>query len=262
MERRILVSRELQELISHNRYKVDPSKKFISRCIDGRYENSSDLPALAIPGADAGELALIFATGNIYGFEVDEEKTFETLVKVVGGIENLRFHTDAHASKDSVLAGCGHMKQIFSKIQIYHIEEKETKFIQEKAREAKNEGAKEIVLQGEHKEGAVVFVSGDYSFFPQDDLEAEEGRVHAQAFIFHKSLVDERHKILCEKLIENKAVKLFDGLDGEYLYQVLSQTTEDHLFEAAKQLASGLPIYEVAFDDDGDFEIEKIDTVQ
>ena len=46
-----------------------------------------------------------------------------------------------------------------------------------------------------------------------------------------------------------------NGEDEEWLYNALFETSEIHLMETAKRLAKGLPIYEVEFNDNGDYKI-------
>ena len=79
---------QIQFLIKENSYPVDEKNKFLSRCIDGRYKNRSKLPALALPGGDLGQLALVIACSNDFGLEINYEKVFQSLIKVIGGIKN------------------------------------------------------------------------------------------------------------------------------------------------------------------------------
>ncbi len=261
MEKLKLNKQQVYDLTVDNRYKIDPARKFLSRCIDGRYENSENLPPLAIPGADAGEMAIILATANDYGFEVDREKAFRALIDVIGGMRNLQFHTDNHAEAGATLGGCGHLKQMSLDPEAYSLKPDQVEFVKEKFDQAKKQGAEEVVLTGEHLEGAVLQVKGPFSITPRSSLETKEGKKPVEVFVFHASLVDERHRALADKLIESGAVKLYQGQDGEYLYQVISETTEDHLMETAKRLAKGLPIYEVVFRNDGSFEIREMGEV-
>lgn len=258
MDKRILNLEEVQQLVAENRYKVTTDHKFTSRCIDGRYHNKKDLAPVGIPGADAGDLALIMATGNSYGFEVDLDKAYKTLAEMVGGEKNLQFHTDLHAKQETVLGGCGHFKQMTINPKAYHLEKDQVEFVKKKFGQAKKKGAEEIVLHGEHMEEAVLLLSGPYSVYPRFNLDTDEGNAEVEVFIYHQGLSHERYKILAEKLIKNKAVKLYNGLDHEYLYQALSETAENHLMETAKRLAKGLPIYQVKFKDDGEFEVKEM----
>ncbi len=115
------------------------------------------------------------------------------------------------------------------------------------------------ILEDDHLEGAVLIVSGPYGILPQYKLATSKRDVLTQAFVFHKSLVDERHRALAKALIESKAVILFEGCDEEYLYEVLSSTTEDYLMDMVKGTAKGLSIFEVVFDETGDFTLEERD---
>lgn len=277
MQKLILNEEQIREILRENRYKINPETRFLCRCIDGRYglevgswkletrqstNNQIGLPALAIPGADCGELAIVFSAANTFGFEVDEKKAFDSLVEVVNGLKNLRFHTDTHAPKNLVMGGCGHMKKIEENLDLYNLTKEQLNFIKTKAKEAKKKGAKEFVLEGDHQEGAVVIVRGGWSVYPRYVLSTSQGPTEVEIFVFHQSLVDERHKALVKALIKNKAVKIPGEEIEEYLYMTLTETTDLHLFETAKFLAKELPIYQASFENSGDFELSHIDTVK
>lgn len=240
---------EVELWVSQNIYL--PSLKLMARCIDGRYKNDKDLPALALPGGDAGELALLFATANKFGFAIDIQKAYDTLVEVVGGETNLRFHTDSHVADGIVMRGCGHIKQMGLDLKAYDMLEEQLRFIKSQFEKvSQNNPNCQARLEGEHMEGAVLLVNGKYGIYPQ-----LEGK---QVFIFHKSLVDARHRILCKELVDQKAVTLPKDCDDEYLYESLSSVTEDHLLETAKRLAKGLPIYEVNIKDANTVQVENV----
>ncbi len=260
MSKIILSSSEVRGLILENRYKVNPDAKFISRCIDGGYKNGPNLPALAIAGADAGELAVIFATANTYGFKLREEKVFETLSQVVGGVNNLRFHTIENT--ETSLKGCGYIKQLSLSPEDFQVTSEQVAFITKKAEEAIAKGAILAEVDAEDTEGAVLVITGPYGVFPQYAFETSKGKMRTQVFEFHQGLVDERHKTLSKELVKNRAVELYEGCDEEYLYEVLSSTTEDHFMETAKRLAQGLTIFSVVFEEGGDFTLEETDTIK
>jgi len=275
MNKIILSLEQVNELVRENRYKVDEKRKFISRCIDGRYENEKDLPALAFPGADLGELIMILSAGNFYGFEVDFEKARESLINVIGGEENYRIHTDSHADPKVPAGGCGHWKQINLDSKGYDLNPDQIELIKKEAfdyvKKFGTDEKKYITLQGEHLEGAVLLIKGKWGVYPQLQLETDYGKRLVQVFIYHQSLVDERHRALAKELIKNKAVifRLDPGLrrddkeseDENWLYNALSDISENHLMETSKRLAKGLPIYQVIFEDDGGFDIKEQGTV-
>ncbi len=206
-------------------------------------------------------MAVIFATANTYGFEVNGRRAFQTLVEVVGGIKNIQFHTDSHAEKNVAAGGCGHLKQMILDPRAYFMERDQIEFVKILLAQAKKEGACETVLHGEHLEGAVLQVRGNESVLPRATIEKGMGRREVEVFVYQASLVDERHRALAQKLIANKAVKLYNDLDADYLYQAISEVTEDHLMETVKRLAKGLPIYAVNFKNDGSLEIKEMGKV-
>lgn len=252
MNKIILSLEQVNEFVGENKYKVDQKTKFISRCIDGRYENEENLPALAFPGADVGEMTMIFASSNSYGFEVNEEKVLKSLVEVVGRKENFRLHTDSHADPKVTAAGCGHWKQINLDPKAYNLETTQIDFIKKNLNIGKS-----VTLHGEHMEGAVLLVKGNFGVYPQYQLETDQGKRLTEVFVYHQSLVDERHRALAKELIKNRAVVFKNGEDEEWLYNAFSDVSENHLMETAKRLAKGLPIYSVIFEEDGSFKINQ-----
>jgi hypothetical protein len=253
----ILSKEQIHKLVSENRYRVDPKNAFLSRCIDERYQDELKLSPLALPGADAGELALLFATANKFGFEINEEKAYYALVDVVDGIKNLHFHTSKEHESDPV-GGCGHFQQLSLDPESYHLGKEQVKFIKIKVKNSVLLGAEDVVLVGEHLRGAVLQIHGDYAVYPAYAMETEEGRERVEFFEFHETLVGRRHRVLAKKLIETQAVKLFEGCDEEYLYEVLTETTDEHFYETVKRLAPGIPMYEIAFKENGGFKIEEM----
>ena len=210
MDKLILDKGQIQEFVFNNKYRVNERTKFLSRCVDGRYPTSlefrgasEDLPPLALPGADAGQLSLIFATANIYGFEVDKEKSFKVVIDIVEGIENINFHSDHHGDPKIPASGCGHIKQQNLDPEAYGLGNDQMDFIKTVLTKAKKKGAKETVLEGEHQEGAVLQINGSYSVYPRHSLDTEGGKAQVQTFIFHSTLVNERNKLIAKKLIED-----------------------------------------------------------
>ncbi|OGK62878.1 hypothetical protein A2334_01790 [Candidatus Roizmanbacteria bacterium RIFOXYB2_FULL_38_10] len=261
MQKILLSKEQIFHLARENKYEVKEDGQYRSRCIDGRYGDTPNLPGLAIPGADAGELVLIIAASNEYGFELDKDKAYRTLVEIIGGENNLGFHTDIHTQKGNVFEGCGHMSQILLTPKDYGVTSEDLQFVTNTFTKAKIQGAKEQILREDHIEGAVVLVKGEYSIYPQYDALVEGHRKHTQVFVYHTDLVNKRHRLLAKSLYENKAVTLPQGCDDEYLYEVLSETGEAHLMETLKCLGAALPIYEVTFDKDGGVDLEEMGVV-
>lgn len=261
MSKVIFSNEQVAEIVQANKYPVDAKSAYLSRCIDGRYSDRNNLPPLALAGADLGELALIKSAGNIYGFEVDLKKTYQVLVELLGGINNFQMHTDSHGDPKIAAAGCGHLKQMKLDPGAYHLTQEDVLTLSEIAEDAKKKGATEVKLEGDHIEGAVLQVVGNYSVKTRYFLQSDSGTREVEIFVFHETLVNKRHKALAKALIQTAAVRMVNGLDAEYLSEVLSETTEDHLMETAKRLAKGLPIYLATFAEDGGFDLKEMGTV-
>lgn len=258
MNNKNLTIDEVINLVKTNSYEVTEKNKLLSRCIDGRYENSDNLAPIGFPGGDIGVLVVIIAAANNFGFEIDLQKAYQSLIEVIGGKKNFGLHTDSHADLKKIASGCGHFKQINLDSKAYNLTKEQVDFIYKKIAEVKKSGAKEIILHGDHLEGAVLLVYGDSkSVMNQFTVKGKT----IQVFVFHQTLANLRNKLLATKLVENKAVKLSSGLDEDYLYTALSEVTEVHLMETAKRLAKGLPIYKAAFEDDGQTEIKEMGVV-
>ena len=260
MNKVILSFKDISFLVKENRYRVNPKTWFLSRCIDGRYKNSSDLEALALPGADLGEISIVVAACLTYGYDYDLEKIMAVFVDVVGDEDSLRTHTDSHGDKNIYASGCGHFAQITKDPKAYGLNE----FLVEEIRKLftskfKNQlgGKSYIVLSGDHLEGAVLVIEGDWGIYPQYVLETNEGKKPVQVFVYHKTLVERRRRLMAKKLLEKKAIVFRNGENEEMLYQALNEVGEDHFFETAKRLAKDLFIYQVVFQGNGDFKIKE-----
>jgi hypothetical protein len=265
MQKRKLIIEEVEELVLENRYPVDEETWFLSRCIDGRYQSTSEveeersdgktsevkLEPLAKPGADIGDLMMVFAANKEYGLEIESKNIFKAVLETVGGFENFRFHTDYH-NQQSFL-GCRHFKQGLNDPQAYGLAEDDIATISQFLSKIKKKGATGKVLEGEHLESAVLIIKGDsWSISPQLVFNREL----IEIFVYHKTLDNRRRRILSQHLLPH--VKAVFPVDEEYLYQILSQVTDDQLLETVTRLAKDLPIYDVKFEKNGEFEIKNL----
>lgn len=261
MDKLTLTLTQAHEFVQNARCDIDQKAKFTARCIDGRYAVSNPLPPLAIAGGDAGQIAVFMAAATIYGFELNTEMLVKILIDVVGGSENLGYHTDTHAHDAVGCAGCGHIKQIRLDPEAYNLTPDQVKTLDSIIAKTMKSGAREITLDGDHHETAVMIVAGPYTILPQQEIQTDEGALTVQVFTTHKSLTDARNDVLCERLVAEGAVTLADGLGEEYLYECVSEVCDNHLMETAKRLAKGLPIYSIQFNEEGSAKIEDMGLV-
>lgn len=251
------------ELVMNNKYKLETEDSYISRCVTGRYDNEKGLPMISLPGGDAGELALLYSTAHSHGFEVLFDKAFLVLCTLIGGIQHFSLHTDNPTKQSLIGSGCFYMNEIYTDPVTYSLEETHMEVLKKQLAAVKARGVEEKVLSMDSVEGAILLVKGEMGIYPQYEYESElDGRdIKTQVYVYQKTLVNRRRKIFVDQLIAENAVKMFEGCDDEYLYQVLSNEAENHLFEFLKKRADGLPIYAVEIDDKQKISIEHYDNV-
>ena len=249
MAKIVLTKEQINQLIFKNRYPIIEEKKFFSCCFEEVFEDKENPCPLTLPGGDLGEMAVILATGNDFGFEIDFEKAFESLSKLIGGERNFSFHNHLFSSFD-----CSYWQEVKKEPKAFNLTQREINLLQKKT---KHFLVNQKSLKKDSYKTAVLLIKGYWSVYPRYFLETEEGKKEVSVFLYQKTLVDNRRKILAKKLIDEKAVKLYAGCDAEYLYQVMSEEGEIHLFEAITRLAKDLPIFQVNFDEEGGFTVEK-----
>lgn len=265
MKKITLNQEQIFQLIKNNQFTAQ-FNKITCRCIDGRYKNKAEEDkvkkapaALTIPGADIGQIAIIFASANNFGFEINKDKLLKTYKEFLGGWHNFHYHSDDHHSPLKLAAGCGYYNLIKNNPDKFYLQDEDINFIDKQLVFISQQSTQEI-LHNDHDEGAIVLVKGEVGIYPRHGFtvksDGEEKKIEASVFIFNQTLFNHRQKILAKKMINGGVVKLFSGLDEEYLAFTLIETAEVHLFETLNQLAKGLPIYQVIFDEKFDFQVK------
>ena len=257
----LLTQEDAFELVKSNQYKVEQSRKYHSRCISGQYKNAPNLPGLTIPGGDAGELALLYATANSYGFEVDYQQAFQILIELIGGSRFFSIDLDSVRSSSQRADGCIFRNAWIISPPTYSLEPNQITILQEQTATAKKNGAQELVLDDEHREGAIIILHGEYSVYPQYIFRFEDRSIDTQIYLYQQTLADRRRKELARLWFTKRAVSLYPRLDEEYLYEALSEMAENQLFAGLKTEAQGLPIYKVTIDKDNYIDISRYDEI-
>lgn len=109
--------------------------------------------------------------------------------------------------------------------------------------------------------GAIIQIKGNYTIPDFVVIQTEIGVAKIDLYIYHYSHTNNSNRLMAKKVMENKAVEfVFDG-DEEYLYEALSDTSDQQYYEKIKTLAPGLPIYSVVFKEDGRYDVEEIGKV-
>ena len=235
----------IYELVRNNIYDIPQEKRFICRDFNGDYENNEKLPALAIPGADFGQLITLLSTANSYGFEIDIQKAF-TALKTVIGEEDFIFDNAAELYKDF--------------IQKYQNDLSVTEEDMQKLEDMINAASFNVSHFPSRKDvgaGAILIIDGNKGIYPRFQFQTNNGLLTGTVYVFHRYLADERNKSLAASLVNTDAVTLYEGCDEEYLYAAITETMDTHFFQIANTMLPNLPIYTVTFAASGTFDIEQ-----
>jgi hypothetical protein len=255
-QKTFLTPEQVEVFVNTNKYEINQSQWYLSRCIDGRYESEAGLEPLAKPGADIGDLMMMLAANTQYALNLTPEIMLDVLINTVGGKENFRIHTDCHnhhhEDKKEKCLGCGHLKQATLDKDAYGLEKEDIDFIFEALHQLKSNGAKNNVLEGDHLEKAVIILkSQNYSIYPK--IKKETGNI--KCFVYSKTLDDKRRRLLAQNLLPH--IKSDRDINEEYLYEILTTVSDQQLFETVSRLAPEHPIYNVEIDEEGEVVIKE-----
>lgn len=240
---------DMSRFVNDFRYALEGERQ-LSCCVDGRMVESEELAPAARPGADAGDLMAALAA--LRALDVPDIKhlhtvVLTTVVHAAGGARRFRFHTDEHAAyhegepREVIARGCGHLKQAEIDPHAYGLEPEDMKAIFECLLWLRDEGAKEVVLEGKHGETAVLVVDSD-------TFGVRHGDGHSrQAFVYHATLNRERLKELAGELAKIRVLKGVH-LNDEDILAALVAASDRQRNETLTRLAKGLPVYEVTRD--------------
>lgn len=239
-----LTDTQVEELVNNNLYTYNGNVNR-SRCFSADYSNSPDLPILSLPGGDIGELAILIAAGCTYGFELDSAKALDILIHLIGGKGNTTFKS----LNEHPLELCHYINSLIEHSQDYGLDEHGKNELVTVAHGLGLPKRFKLVAK-ENRENACVIIEAEQGLFPNYLYDSGYGVLNAKILVFHKTYVDRRHRELSDLLITNNAVKLFSGLDADYLYQIISEMAEYHLFQTLKLRDPHIPLYSASVSSD------------
>ncbi len=218
-----------------------------SCCVDGRVTESDAKTPAARPGGNAGDS--MTAIGALRRLEVADihslyRKVFDTSVRVGGGPKQVWFHTDTHAPnagepEEIIARGCGHLRHAGNDPEAYGLVHEDMTAIFAYLVSLREQGATEVVLQGDHAESAVLVVDSDTIGVRHGD---DTGQ---QAFVYHARLDEIFLTSLAVALAEIPEIQY---LGVETVLHALIQVSKQQRDETLSRLAKGSPIYSVAND--------------
>jgi len=249
LEKNIYTKEQVNNHIDNHNIAVDWYKKMISQCIDWRYL-PEDNEAVSIPWADTGELQVMMVT--LKQLLKDRELSIEDveilekiLIDVVGGVDNLRFHTDDH-NHHNWWIWCWHLRLWNEFPHEYNLLKSEMEMVNSFMKKSISQWAKNVILTWHHGEKAVFIVdSASHAICSQD----KDGN---QVFIYHKTFAEQRNWIIANEM-KQKVPELISNneITENIITDRLNAIMENHLSKTSWKLAKWLPIYKVIINNEG-----------
>lgn len=222
-----------------------------SRCIDGRYEGISDLPMVAKPGGDVGDVMALFCALNFLKISLPNETVVDIVVKSVGGPAHFNFDTDDRTEPADVGYGCNHFYEAKTNPENYGVTQEQIDFLGSQLPGLVQQGANQVVLHGNHAEQAVIVVDSEtHGVTPLLRL----GESLREAFIYQKTLHTQQLDILANQLQEALATA-GQVVEQDALRAAIYDASAKQLTETLKLLAKDLPVYTALIDSHGEVSI-------
>jgi hypothetical protein len=237
---------EAQAFVEMSSKPLEDENKY-SRCVDGRYENISNFPMIAKPGADAGDVMAAFGALNLLQINLPSEIVLNAVISAIGGVGKFNFHTDDHAEPTDIGYGCGHIRQAKEDPAAYGVTQEQIDFIFNELPKLLEQGAHQEVLHGLHAEQAVIVVDSEsYGVLPLLRI----GENVREVFIYQKNLHRQQLDAL-SKLLQEAIAAQGQVVEDHAIRKALDDAFGKQLSETLKRLADGLPVYTAMIDSEG-----------
>jgi hypothetical protein len=210
------------------------------KCVDGRYYPNQGTGMIARPGGDCGYVMALLAASERKGLHLPPEHCFNIIYKIVSKNNGFSMHTDHACDPDEKthrgLIGCGHLAKAATKklSKDYDVKSDDIKRIVLYARNIHEitQNLQMINLNGEHQErGVLVIKSEEYSIL------ADNPTLNQMYFIYD----EQRDNAFLKKLVSEIGL-------AEITYEDLKRESDIQLQATLQNLAAGLPIFEVRFE--------------
>lgn len=237
---------EVEAFVQRNKYMFSQNQWMLSRCIDDNNEGIGRSNPLVKPGADVGDFIVVKATCQEYGIELDNKNILSSLIEIVGGSDKINIHTlsSVHQDDSHYRYDCDYLKQAVEHLKEYGLLQ-DIKWLDSVIKRFQKKSIKTPLIRDSILKGVLIVKSSHYSINPVE----KTTKTLNHFFVYQKTLDDMRRRILAEKL-----TKRIEGLfkpDSEYMYEVMSSVSDEHLIKTLHQVARRLPLYEITIDASG-----------
>ncbi len=210
----------------------------ISQCIDWRRTPSESNFGMSVPWGGVWQLAIILSVleETIIAQDSDfRNKALEILFEVVGGKENLSYHTDDHCKEWEIW--CWHITLLLWKEarKMYGLSDTSADFIKDVIERQKSTAILNVLKWWHAEKGIIKIFSTHYSVHAHYDAE--------QYFIYTPKIAYIRNKEIARKIYKTFVVWTSLSITAEALAHMLQHKMDLSFFHTIHTLAPDLPIY-------------------
>lgn len=215
--------------------KVRPGRK----CVDGRYLPDQGTGMIARPGADCGYVMALDAINIKKKLGLSPEACFNIVYKaIIKSGDRFGMHTDDHTKGKNGSIGCGHLSTACNKRKArkYDVKSVDMQHIISYACNISeiSQGIDMVELHGGHQEQGVLIIHSD-----KYTVLADNPKLHKMFFIYDEL----RDRAFLKELVNTINMPAITFEDMKYELDM-------QLYATLRNLALGLPIYDITFRDD------------
>jgi hypothetical protein len=231
-----LTKTEIDQFVTQSLYPIT-SENNTRRCIDGRYIPSPNLPAFAAPGGSAGYFMTTYAALRKLGCRISSDDIKGVIIQTAGGISKAGLHTDEHdhAEYFGTCAGCGHFVSAFKKPEDYGLTVEDVKLISFDLGSLTWSGAREVVLEGNHAEKAIIILNSEnYSLYNQATINGKFVEVFVLQNTYHTHRLHD---------IARQLASIAPQIDFDTFKNTLESVSVLQAEQTLSRIAKGLPVF-------------------
>ncbi len=233
----MLTKSQLREFIKTNAFEINKAQPGVG-CI----EFSQNPKKVAFPGGDIGIISLFLSSATIYGFDLKRQ-------------EFLKMYQKETVSPLSCEKDCFYTKNIISNPERFFLQRSDIEFLKEIQKKCLLEKAQK------QKEEVFFLIKGNAFVYQKFKIRENERTKTVFALAINIDTTTNFVKKICKQAFEEKIITLRFGLDIEYLSEVVLETLENHLWQSVVNHYKGIPIYQVRFKTENNFEIKEMGNV-
>ena len=108
---------------------------------------------------------------------------------------------------------------------------------------------------------AILLIRGNFGVSPNCMVEIDNKKYEANLYVKQFNVSNFRFRHIAKELLDKKNIALYPGCDEEWLYESLSDSDENLMYEKLQIIAPKTPIFQAVFDDEGSFKLTDLGVI-